>query len=66
MITNWLVRFNGTSDTTIIAAPTAQEAIMQAEESSMHAVRSVQFHSAGICISTEAMNYEALESVANC
>lgn len=65
MITNWLVRFNGTSDTTIISAPTAQEAILQAEESNTHAVRSVQFHSTGLCVSTEGHYHGTLESIAH-
>jgi len=58
MMTNWLIRFNGTNETQIIGAPTCEEAILQAEESSEFHVRSVQFHSTAGCISTEMQHHD--------
>lgn len=59
-MTNWLVRFNGTDATMVVSAPTCEEAILQAEESSEFAVRSVQFHSSVSCVATEAQHHADL------
>lgn len=67
MVTNWLVRFNGTDKTVIIPAQTCDEAMKKAgEDNKEHgAVRSVRFHSAGsMCVSTEGQHYANLVGVA--
>jgi hypothetical protein len=66
-MTNWLVRFNGTDETQIIGAPSCEEAILQAEESSQFHVRSVQFHSTAACVSTEMQYHDdAVRSATMC
>lgn len=65
MVTNWLVRFNGTDKTVVVSAQTCDEAMKRAGEFHKEfAVRSVRFHSAGSCVATEGQHYANLVGIA--